>query len=65
MVLALPIEEWSLKVAGGFPNDPPEDLAGDAWAGVVPLVTGFGTPIPNADLRPGIEVPVSVRTLAP
>ena len=44
MVLALPIEEWSLKVAGGFPNDPPEDLAGDAWAGVVPLVTGFGTP---------------------
>ena len=64
MVLALPIREWSLKTAGGFPEDPDEDRAGDAWAGVVPVVTGFGPPLPNPDLRDGIDVPASVRALS-
>ena len=63
LVLALPIREWSLKTADGFPEDPDDDLAGDAWAGVVPLVTAFGEPVPNPDLRAGIEVPPSVRAL--
>lgn len=64
VVLALPITEWSLKASDGFVDDPAEDLAGDAWAGVVPLVSGYGVPLPNPDLRPGIEVPASVRALA-
>jgi nitroimidazol reductase NimA-like FMN-containing flavoprotein (pyridoxamine 5'-phosphate oxidase superfamily) len=63
MVLALPITEWSLKTADGFPEDPASDVADDAWAGVVPLRTVFGEPIPNPDLRPGIELPASVRAL--
>src|SRR5206468_11302848 len=28
LVLALPINEWSLKVSDGWPDDPPEDRAG-------------------------------------
>jgi hypothetical protein len=60
LVLALPITEWSLKVSAGWPDDPPEDVAGDVWAGVLPIVRGYGTPNPAPDLRPGIALPPSV-----
>lgn len=63
LVLVLPIEEWSVKVSDGDPEDPPEDQALDIWAGVLPLEHRTGAPIPAADLRPGIEVPASVRHL--
>jgi uncharacterized protein len=64
LVLALPIAEWSLKVSGGWPEDGAEDVAGDAWAGVVPfLPRGYGTPLPAPDLRPGIPLPDSVGRL--
>jgi nitroimidazol reductase NimA-like FMN-containing flavoprotein (pyridoxamine 5'-phosphate oxidase superfamily) len=63
LVLLLPIEEWSLKVSAGWPDDAPADLDGNAWAGIVPLTTGFGQPVPAPDLRAGIEVPASVRRL--
>ncbi len=60
LVLALPIEQWSLKVSDGMPDDPPEDVAGDSWAGIVPLRTVRGAPVPAADLRAGIALPPSV-----
>ena len=63
LVLALPITEWSLKVSDGWPDDPPEDCAGTAWAGVVPAETRYLTPIPAPDLRAGIPVPESVRRI--
>jgi uncharacterized protein len=63
LVLSLPIVEWSLKVSDGWPDDPPEDLAGGAWAGVVPLCSGYGEPRPAPDLSAEIAVPASVRGL--
>ncbi len=63
-VLALPIEHWSLKISDGFPEDPADDVAGPAWAGVLPRVTSYGVPAPAPDLRPDIDVPASVRALA-
>ena len=60
----LPIVEWSLKISDGWPEDPPDDVAGDAWAGVVPQRTGYGAPQPAPDLRSGIALPASVRQLA-
>jgi nitroimidazol reductase NimA-like FMN-containing flavoprotein (pyridoxamine 5'-phosphate oxidase superfamily) len=63
LVLALPIERWSLKAAGDDPDDTPDDVAGPAWAGLVPLRTLWGDPVPAADLRAGIDVPASVRAL--
>ena len=63
LVLQLPISEWSLKVSAGWPEDPPEDVAGEAWAGVVPRDTSYGEPVPAPDLRDGIPVPESVRNL--
>jgi uncharacterized protein len=65
LVLALPISEWSLKISAGWPDDPDDDVAGDAWAGVVPLATQYGQPQPAPDLRDGIAVPDSVRALRP
>ena len=63
MVLAMPIETWSLKVSDGWPKDAEADVAGPAWAGVVPLAVRSGPPLPAPDLRPGIPVPSSVRAL--
>jgi nitroimidazol reductase NimA-like FMN-containing flavoprotein (pyridoxamine 5'-phosphate oxidase superfamily) len=64
LVLALPITQWSLKISDGWPEDPDDDIAGGAWAGVVPLRATYATPRPAPDLRAGIEVPPSVSSLA-
>lgn len=64
LVLALPIERWSLKMSAGPPDDPDEDVAGQAWAGVVPVRRGYGEPVPAPDLRDGIPLPPSVLSLA-
>ena len=61
LVLELPISEWSLKISAGWPDDPDDDVAGDAWAGIVPMVTSYAAPRPAPDLRAGIDVPDSVR----
>ena len=63
LVLALPITEWSLKISDGWPEDPETDVAGDAWAGVVPIRTSYADPVPAPDLRPGILPPPSVHQL--
>jgi nitroimidazol reductase NimA-like FMN-containing flavoprotein (pyridoxamine 5'-phosphate oxidase superfamily) len=63
LVLELPIEQWSLKISDKWPEDLAEDVAGDAWAGVLPLVSGHGVPRPAPDLRAGIPVPKSVRRI--
>jgi uncharacterized protein len=63
-ILALPIDEASAKVRTGPPDDDDtEDAELDTWAGVVPIVTGFGEPEPSPGLRPGIAISESVRQL--
>jgi len=65
LVLAMPLAEWSLKVSDGWPEDGAEDVAGDAWAGVVPAAPpAYLAPVAAPGLRPGIPVPDSVRRLA-
>jgi len=51
-VLALRLDEVSAKVRTGGPNDDNEDLGAHVWAGVIPLHTHLGDPIPASDLRP-------------
>lgn len=63
LVLAVPLDDWVLKVSDGWPEDTEEDVAGDAWAGVVPMTTSYGSARPAPDLRPGVVVPKSVRRL--
>jgi hypothetical protein len=63
IVLALPITEWSMKANSNWPDDPAEDVAADAWGGVLPMRTQYYAPRAAPDLRDGIEVPESVRRL--
>jgi nitroimidazol reductase NimA-like FMN-containing flavoprotein (pyridoxamine 5'-phosphate oxidase superfamily) len=56
-VMALPLDEASVKVRQGPPGDEEEDYALDVWAGVVPVRQVFGEPIPDPLLRPGIPAP--------
>ncbi len=51
-VLRLPLAEASLKSRSGAPGDDDEDLDLPHWAGVVPVVTSFGPPVPAPDLGP-------------
>jgi hypothetical protein len=62
-MLAMPIERWSLKVSAKWPEDLESDVAGPAWAGVVPMRLAFGEPLPAPDLQPGIDVAASVAAL--
>ena len=63
LVLSMPIVEWSLKISAGWPADPDDDVAGGAWAGVLPIITSYGLPRDAPDLRAGIDEPASVRQL--
>lgn len=55
MLLAMSIETWSLRVSDAWPDDPDDDVVGDAWAGIV----RFGAPPaavhPAPDLRQGLR----------
>ena len=42
-------------------GDDDEDMNSGIWAGVIPLATTAGTPIPSPDLEDGVDVPPSVR----
>lgn len=63
LVLRMTVDDWTLKVSDGGPDDGPADVAGPAWAGVLPLRTGYTGARPAPDLRAGIPVPESVRNL--
>jgi nitroimidazol reductase NimA-like FMN-containing flavoprotein (pyridoxamine 5'-phosphate oxidase superfamily) len=56
-VLAVPLDEASVKARTGGVLDQGEDLDLDYWAGVIPARIVFGEPEPDAGLRPDIEVP--------
>ena len=57
LVLALPLDECSVKVRTGDPKDEDEDMDLPVWAGVVPLATVAGTPVAAADLRGDVPPP--------
>jgi hypothetical protein len=53
MLLALPIETFSIKTRSGPPGDAAADLDSPAWAGVIPLKLAAGEPIDAPDLTGG------------
>lgn len=60
MLLAMPIEEWSLRVSEGDPEDTDDDIAGDTWGGTITLDGIEASARASHDLRPGIPQPASV-----
>jgi nitroimidazol reductase NimA-like FMN-containing flavoprotein (pyridoxamine 5'-phosphate oxidase superfamily) len=61
MVLALPLDEVSVKVSDKDPEDDPQDLDRPVWAGRVPLREVFGEPVPDA-LGAAYDVPSYLET---
>ncbi|MBT2228271.1 pyridoxamine 5'-phosphate oxidase family protein [Nonomuraea sp. NEAU-A123] len=59
-VLALSLEEASVKMRRGGPMDEEDDYALPVWAGVLPLVTSWGEPVPDPALPEGMDVPVHI-----
>ncbi|SCF42557.1 hypothetical protein GA0074696_5686 [Micromonospora purpureochromogenes] len=57
LVLALPLDECSVKVSAGPPDDPADDLDRPVWAGVVPVQETLGTPQPDRRLRHDLTPP--------
>jgi uncharacterized protein len=63
-VLAMEIGDVSAKVRDRPPDDDDSpDADRETWAGVIPIVTSYGTPEPSPGLRAGIPVSDSVRRL--
>jgi len=60
-ILAVTLDEASAKVRTGPPKDEEEDLALPIWAGVLPLVTIPGEPMPDPHLPDDVPVPAYVR----
>jgi nitroimidazol reductase NimA-like FMN-containing flavoprotein (pyridoxamine 5'-phosphate oxidase superfamily) len=44
LVVAMAIEDASVKVSSGLPEEAPEDAGWPAWSGLVPLQVAAGTP---------------------
>jgi uncharacterized protein len=64
-LLRMPLEQWSVKVSEGWPDDPVEDLHEPVWAGVLPIESAFGAPLPAPDLQGPHEPPSYLTHWAP
>ncbi|NEU99588.1 pyridoxamine 5'-phosphate oxidase family protein [Bradyrhizobium uaiense] len=60
-VIRMKLDEVSAKVSDGLPDEEPEDLATNLWAGSVPLGLIQRPPVPDPKLREGIDVPDFVK----
>jgi uncharacterized protein len=60
-VAALPLTEASAKVRSGPPIDDEDDYALPVWAGIVPLETRAGTPLPDDRLAAETPLPAYLR----
>jgi uncharacterized protein len=60
-IVAVPIESASAKLRSGPPGDEAEDYELPVWAGVLPLRQVAGTPVADAQLKPGVELPDYLR----
>lgn len=63
-VLALPLDEASVKIRSGGPKDDPEDYETDIWAGVLPAALTFGAAEPDLALTRDVPIPDHIRALA-
>lgn len=61
MVLGMDISEGSAKIRTGEPSDDEEDYVLPIWAGVIPVTTHVGTPIPDSRILEGVAMPDHVK----
>jgi nitroimidazol reductase NimA-like FMN-containing flavoprotein (pyridoxamine 5'-phosphate oxidase superfamily) len=62
-VVAVPLDEASVKTRAGGPKDDDEDYDLDYWAGVLPVTMTTGPAEPDPRLKAGIGVPEHIAAL--
>ncbi len=62
-MVSLSIAEASAKVRTGPPIDDEEDHDWPVWAGVIPIMTAFGQPIPDSHTADGAALPDHIRAM--
>ncbi len=62
MVMRFPLNEMSAKIRTGPPVDAPEDYGNPTWAGVIPIATRAGTPVPDPKLSDDVALPAYVHS---
>ena len=60
-VIRMKLDEVSAKVSAGLPDEEPDDLTSDRWAGSVDLKLVQMPPVPDPKLRDGIDMPDFIR----
>jgi nitroimidazol reductase NimA-like FMN-containing flavoprotein (pyridoxamine 5'-phosphate oxidase superfamily) len=63
VILSISINECSAKVRTGPPVDDETDYALSTWAGVIPVTTTLGAPIPDPHLPEATPIPPDVTAL--
>lgn len=63
IIVSLPLDECSVKISVNEVDDDEGDLGQGTWAGIVPINSSFGAPIPADEEAAGLEVPESVKRL--
>ncbi|HSR84561.1 MAG TPA: pyridoxamine 5'-phosphate oxidase family protein [Streptosporangiaceae bacterium] len=63
-VIAVPLDEASVKIRSGGPKDDPEDYDSGIWAGVLPAALAFGPASPDPAMTSDIPVPEHISALA-
>ena len=64
MILRIPLTQMSGKIRTGGPDgEDAADIALAIWAGHIPIHETFGSPIPDTELPPNIEIPPSIKNL--
>jgi nitroimidazol reductase NimA-like FMN-containing flavoprotein (pyridoxamine 5'-phosphate oxidase superfamily) len=64
-VLSMSLAESSAKVRTGAPEDDPDDLMLPVWAGVIPVHTTAGAPIPDDHTPPQAKPSAAVTSWTP
>ena len=63
IIVAVELDETSVKIGVNEVDDPEEDMNLGYWAGIVPLQTRFGQPVPADEESRGLPVPPSIQRL--
>lgn len=60
IIISVELEETSVKISKNEVDDPEEDMNRGYWAGIIPLKTIAGNPIPADEESAGLPVPPSI-----
>lgn len=61
IIIALPLEEASVKISVNEVDDPEEDMGLGYWAGIVPLTRGVGEILPADKEASQLPIPESIK----